>query len=357
MPTKVSVQVFDGHNDVLLRLLTKATKTPAQDFVDGDNEGHLDLPRMLKGGLAGGLFAVYVPSSDSTFDNLDELILGETYDVPLSPLIEAPDAQPTALAMMAILFRIERASKGVLKICRTAAEIRQCLANGIVAAVLHMEGAEAIDRELNALEVFHAAGLRSLGPVWSRPTIFGHGVPFRFPSTGDTGPGLTDAGKYLVRACNDLGIALDLSHITEQGFWDIARLSNKPLIASHSNAHAVCPNSRNLSDRQLAAIRESGGLVGVNFETSFLRPDGQVDESTSLEVMLRHFDHLIAKLGVDHVGFGSDFDGAKVPESIGDAAGLPVLVSALRQHGYDAATLNKLCHANWINVLERSWGG
>ncbi len=355
MPVKAMVPVFDGHNDILFRLNKKITKTPERDFVEGDGEGHLDLPRMLKGGFAGGLFAVYVPPNES-LESLDDLMTGERYDVPLSPLMEAGDALPTALAMVATLHRMEREAAGKFKICRTAAEIRTCLAKGTIAAVLHMEGAEAIDRDLNGLEVFYQAGLRSLGPVWSRPTIFGHGVPFRYPSTGDTGPGLTDAGKELIKACNEFGIAIDLSHMTEKGFWDVAKLSNKPLIASHSNAHAISPHARNLTDKQLAAIKESGGIVGLNFATCFLRPDGQIGENTPLELMLRHLDHLIAKLGVGHVGLGSDFDGAKVPEEIGDVTGLPVLVAAMRKHGYDEATLAQLCHANWIDVLERSWG-
>ena len=112
---------------------------------------------------------------------------------------------------------------------------------GNLAAVLHIEGAEAIDPELEALEVFYAAGLRSLGPVWSRPNVFGHGVPFRFPSSPDTGPGLTDAGKELVRACNRLRIMLDLTHLNEAGFWDVAALTDAPLVATHSNVHALCP--------------------------------------------------------------------------------------------------------------------
>jgi membrane dipeptidase len=355
MSAKAKVPVFDGHNDILFRLNKKATKTPERDFVDGDGEGHLDLPRMLTGGFAGGLFAVYVPPKES-LEALDDLMKGERYDVRLSPLIEAGDAMPTAMAMVAMLHRMERASTGRFKICRTAAEIRACLANGTIAAVLHMEGAEAIDRDLHGLEVFYQAGLRSLGPVWSRPTIFGHGVPFRYPSTGDTGPGLTDAGKALIKACNQLGIAIDLSHMTEKGFWDVAKLSNRPLIASHSNAYAICPHARNLTDKQLGAIKESGGLVGLNFATCFLRPDGQSGEKTPVELMLRHLDHLIAKLGVEHVGFGSDFDGAKVPEEVADVTGLPVLVAAMREHGYDEPTMNQLCYANWIKVLERSWG-
>ena len=346
--------IFDGHNDVLFRLFNKKTANPARDFVAGDGEGHLDLPRMRKGGFAGGLFAVYVPSGDD-LGKLDDLMQGASYDVPLSPAIAAREAMPVAFAMIATLFRMERLSDGAFNVCRTAGDIRAAFADGTVAAVLHMEGAEAIDANLDNLELLYQAGLRSLGPVWSRPTLFGHGVPFRYPSTGDTGPGLTDAGKALITACNHLGIAIDLSHMTEAGFWDVAKLSTKPLIASHSNAHVICPHARNLTDRQLDAIAESGGLVGLNFATCFLRPDGQQGADTPLELMLRHLDHLIQRLGIDHVAFGTDFDGATVPEAIGDVTGLPVLTAAMRSHYFDDDAMRKLCRDNWVNVLERTW--
>ena len=113
---------------------------------------------------------------------------------------------------------------------------------------------------------------------------------------------------------------IDLSHLNEKGFWDVARLSDAPLVATHSNVHAICPHSRNLTDRQLAAIRESRGMVGVNFATAFIRADGRRDANTTLEDLIRHVDHLVAHVGVDHVGFGSDFDGATIPAAIGDAA-------------------------------------
>ena len=349
--------VFDGHNDVLWRLWNARSAEAERQFIHGGGSGHLDLPRMAKGGFCGGLFAVYVPSPG--LGGLDDQMRGATYDVPLPLAIPEADALPVAQAMIDILFRVERASAGKFRVCRSVVEIRQATAAGAVAAVLHFEGAEAIAVDLHGLEAFYQLGLRSIGPVWSRPNVFAHGVPFRYPSTGDTGPGLTDAGKALVIASGELGIAIDLSHMTEQGFWDVARISRKPLIATHSNAYAVCPHSRNLSDRQLDAIADTGGLVGLNFATCFLRPDGQnggPGDATSIDPMLRHLDHLIAKLGIDHVGLGSDFDGAAVPEAILDVAGLPVLVAALSAHGYDDAALSKVCHENWLNVLDRTWG-
>jgi membrane dipeptidase len=172
----------------------------------------------------------------------------------------------------------------------------------------------------------------------------------------DIGDGLSEHGARLVRECNRRKIMLDLSHLNEKGFWDVARLSSAPLIATHSNVHAICQHTRNLTDRQLAAIRESGGMVGLNFATCFLRSDGQVNPNTSLDQMLRHIDYLIQHLGIEGVGLGSDFDGAVVPQQIGDVSGLGTLREAFRKRGFSDDVMRKLCHENWVNVLERSWG-
>jgi len=346
--------IFDGHNDVLLRMHKMGVPDVADRFLAGFERGHLDLPRMRAGGLAGGLFAIFVPNPTSTFNVKD--LKGESYDMPLPDPISVAEAQPAALDMMGILFQIEAKSDGAVAICRTAAEIRAAVEAGRLACVLHIEGAETIDADFRSLEVLYAAGLRSIGPVWSRPTAFAHGVPFRFPGSPDTGPGLTDLGRRLIRVCNEKRILIDLSHLNEAGFWEVAKLSDAPLVASHSNAFSLCESTRNLTHRQLDAIRESGGLVGINFATCFLRADGQMDADTSLDHVLRHFDHLLAKLGEDGVAFGSDFDGAVIPTPIRDAAGLPNLRAAFRAHGVDGDLLEKLCWRNWVGVLERTWG-
>jgi membrane dipeptidase len=348
------VPVFDGHNDVLLRLMRRPMGQPERAFLDGDGVGHLDWPRMRAGGFAGGFFAIFVPSDDDP--GVDEMMAQPVYDVPLPAPLTLSTAQSVTLHMAALLMRIERQSRGQVRICRSAAELQDSIAAGILATVLHIEGAEAIDPDLHMLDVLHAAGLRSLGIVWSRPNIFGHGVPFRYPSLPDIGPGLTAAGRSLVRACNHLRIMIDLSHLNEAGFWDVARLSDAPLVATHSNVHAICPHARNLTDRQLAAIRESRGMVGVNFATAFIRPDGRRDADTRIEDLIRHLDYLIEHLGVEGVGFGSDFDGATIPAAIGDARGLPRLIDGMRRHGYDDATIRKIACDNWIDVLRRTWG-
>jgi len=348
--------IFDGHNDVLLRLERKSEPDGgAASFLAGDDAGHLDLPRARTGGLIGGLFAVFIPSNELE-GSLDTLMSAPQYDVPLPTPTDSTYAQAYTLRLVSLLLRIARISDGAVRVCHDAAALREAIGVGALATVLHLEGAEPIDPEFKMLETLFAAGLRSIGPVWSRPNLFGHGVPFRFPSSPDTGPGLTDAGKALVRACNELKVMIDLSHITEQGFWDVASCSDAPLVASHSNVHAICPHSRNLTDRQIAAIRDSGGLVGVNYATCFLREDGRINADTPLNTLVRHTDHLIARMGVDHVGLGSDFDGAVIPKDMGSAAGLPRLIEAFRASGYDDATLRKICSENWLRVLERTWG-
>ena len=347
------VPVFDGHNDFLLRL-DEAKADRSRLWPKGDGSGHLDLERMKAGGFGGGLFAIYVPSPAGS--DYDSAMANPPYDVPLPPGIEMRDAQGVAMAAAGHLLWMERTAEGAFRVCRTAAEVRDCLHSGIVAGVMHMEGAEAIGADLDQLHIWHEMGLRSLGPVWSRPTIFGHGVPFRFPSTPDTGPGLTDAGRELVRACSELRILVDVSHLNEAGFDEVARLSDAPLVATHSNAHAVTPSSRNLTDRQLDMIAETGGMVGLNFAAAFLSPDGRRDPEIGWDPMLRHLDHLIEHLGENHVGFGSDFDGATVPAVLRDAGGLPELLGTLRRHGYDETLILKLAHRNWLILLEEIWG-
>ncbi|MBB3444905.1 dipeptidase [Rhizobium sp. BK379] len=344
--------VFDGHNDVLLRLwsLAKDGSDPVAEFANGTTAGHIDAIRSKAGGLAGGLCAIYVPSGDLVFADPD---VNGHYATPLAAPLDPLPSLAIATEMAAIALRLDRA--GAWRLCRTVKDIRKAMASGVFAAVLHIEGCEAIGADLAALDVFYAAGLRSLGPVWSRHNIFGHGVPFAFPSSPDTAPGLTEAGFALVRECNRLGIMIDLAHITEKGFWDVAETSDQPLVASHSNAHALTPVARNLTDRQLDAIRERRGLVGVNYATAMLRPDGRSDADTPLSDMIRHIDYLVNRVGIDCVALGSDFDGATIPEEIGDASGNQRLIAALRQAGYGAEDLTKMASENWLRILASAW--
>jgi membrane dipeptidase len=343
------VPVFDGHNDTLLRLELAARSGTPCDFAGGAEGLHIDLPRARQGGFAGGLFAMFTPSrvmrAQEQFDAAD-------------PANFAPVPQEAALSFTLSLFaRLRRLARDLpddLAICPDAGSARAAMQSGRVAMVPHVEGAECIDTDLNALELLHAAGLRSLGLVWSRPNAFGDGAPMEAQETVEPGAGLTDSGRALVRECERLGIMVDLSHLTEAGFWDVAKIATKPLVATHSNAHALCPSARNLTDRQLAAIAESGGVVGLNFHAGFLRPDCRDDPDTPLIVMLQHLDHLLEVLGENGVALGSDYDGCKVPAEIADVAGLPNLVAAMRQAGYGEPLIRRICRDNWLDALDRA---
>lgn len=348
--------IFDGHNDSLQSIYLP-DKGERRSYFDRNTQGHIDLPRMREGGFGGGFFAVFVPSSSSTgkFPGADSDATETAYEMPIASRIDVTYAQELTIKGTACLFRLEERSNGQLKVVRTVEELVACMHKGIIAVVLHFEGAEAIDSELNALYVFYQAGLRSLGIVWSRPNRFGQGVPFKFPHSPDTGPGLSEAGRELVKACNKLGIVVDLAHLNERGFWDTEKLSDAPLVVTHTAVHALCPSTRNVTDRQLDAIGESEGVVGINFHVAFLRPDGRLEPDTPLTEIVRHIDYVAQRIGIDHVALGSDFDGAVMPQELGDVSGMPRLIAALRDQGYDDEALRKLAHENWVRVLRRTW--
>ena len=342
------VRVFDGHNDTLLKLELDARQGKGRDFA-AENQGlDIDLPRARRGGFAGGLFAMFTPARSMRGTDFDARDPANFAAVPQE------HALGFTLAMFARMRRLARDLPEEVALCADAPAIQAAIDAGRVAVVPHIEGAECIDAELNALEVLHAAGLRSLGLVWSRPNGFGHGAPMAAQPDLDPGEGLTDAGRALVAECERLGVMVDLSHLTEAGFWDVARIATRPLIATHSNAHAISPSARNLTDKQLAAIAESGGVVGLNFHVGFLREDCRDDTDTPMTLLIRHLDHLLGILGERGVALGSDFDGCKLPAEIGDVAGLPRLVAAMQQAGYGDALIARICRSNWLDALDRA---
>ncbi|MDX1492581.1 MAG: dipeptidase [Longimicrobiales bacterium] len=354
--------ILDGHNDTLtkIRHTRAAADGGGRSFLERSTDGHLDLPRAREGGMAGGFFAIFTSSAGWKKDKLpvrddDGEPIDGAFSVPLPPKLDRRIATRFTLSVMSDLFRLVREAEGDMEVVTSAKALRRCMDDGTFAVILHIEGAEAIDTRLEALDVFHAAGLRSLGPVWSRPNAFGHGVPFDFPRHPDTGPGLTAAGKRLVRRCNELGIMIDCSHLNAEGFWDVARISSAPIVATHSNAHALCPSPRNLTDAQLDVVALSGGVVGLNYAVGFLREDGDADPDTPVVEIARHARYIADLIGVEHVALGSDFDGAVIPGELGDVTGLPKLVEALREVGFGEEEVAQIAYGNWVRVLEKTW--
>jgi membrane dipeptidase len=321
--------ILDGHNDLVLRTWR------------GEEPKHIDLSTAAEAeaDFAGGFFALYVPSPQPKEPRTAH------YSLPLADPIPTEEAARVAGELYETLCSLP------VEIATSADDFRP----GQVTAIVHLEGADPLAPDLSDLEGWYERGLRSLGLVWSRGNAFAEGVPFRFPASPDTGPGLTAAGKALVRRCNELGMLVDLSHLNEAGFWDVARLSTAPLVATHSNAHALCASTRNLTDAQLDAIGASDGVVGINFAVSFLREDGGQDRTTPLSEIVRHAAYVAERIGVDRVAFGSDFEGAVVPDVLGGTAGLPQLVDAFRAAGFDDEAVEKITHRNWLRVLGETW--
>src|SRR5579884_3423682 len=326
------IPVLDGHNDAL-------TRKDYARFAEGRPDGHLDLPKMRAGGIRGAIFAIFTPSRG-----------GRHSTRPVSHARAAAHATAAAGRLEGLV------RAGHLRLARAVTDLDQAASDaGPPAAVLHLEGAEAIDPGLEALELWYAAGLHSLGPVWSRANAFAYGVPFISPSSPDTGPGLTHAGRRLVRRCAELGVLVDVSHLNAAGFWDLARLELGPLVASHSAVHAISPASRNLLDEQLEEIGRSGGIVGIVFACAFLRPDCADDPDTPLALIAEHARYVAERIGVEHVGLGSDFDGTTIPAALGDASGIPRLLEEFSQIGFSDDELRAIGWENWRRVLGDWW--
>ena len=349
------MKYFDGHNDVLLKLHLSKKENAINDFFNGNDYCHIDYPKIVKSNFVGGFFAIFVPDevmSNEPDDSFFSKMNSPSYNFDLPMQISNEFAYQNTKSMIKILNEIIIKSNNKIVLCKKGTEIKESIKNNKVAVILHIEGAEAIDENFKTLYELYDIGLRSIGLVWSRKNIFATGVPFSYPSNPDTGEGLTNLGKNLVKLCDEKNILLDLSHLNEKGFWDVAKLSKNPLIATHSNSHFLTNHSRNLTNDQLSEIKRSKGIVGINFATAFLRSDGQMKSDTNLQYILDHFEHLLSFLGEDYVSIGSDFDGALVPDRIKNLEGMENLKNFMLDKGYKNEIIEKFFYKNWINFLE-----
>ena len=343
------VVVFDGHNDLLTRLWLSDQADPVQALIHEQLSGQLDLKRCQQAGFVGGMFAIFLPPFAYVKQHHPDKLVDKNAEDFTQQQIEQ-----ICLAQLELAQQMVQASEQI-QLCTSVQQIQDCRTQGQLAVVLHMEGAEALQDNPDLLDVFYQAGLRSIGPLWNRVSQFGHGLNARFPHSPDTGAGLTIAGKALLRRCAEKKMVVDVSHMNERAFWDTVDILQQPIVATHSNAHALCPQARNLTDPQLKAIAESGGMVGVNFDVAFLRGDGQRNADTPIELILDHLEYMMDHLGEDHIGFGSDFDGALISTELQDVTGLAQLIAAMQQRHYSKELIEKICWDNWLNVLNRIW--
>lgn len=317
-----TVPIIDGHTDFLLSL----SKTK-RSFLEESAVGHVDLPRARRGNIGAMLTAIYIPPEH----------------LPQHALIET-------LRGVDLLKRTIAASEGQMALVRDYNQLVDCLDRGVFASVLHYEGAEAIDPEFVVLRESYELGMRSLGLTHSRTNIFAEGV-----GKDDHGNGLTGLGKQLVRECNAMGILVDVSHLNDAGFWDMIELAEQPFVASHSNARAVCNHPRNLTDDQIKALAEKGGLMGINYACGFLVEGARSGAEVPIGVLVDHIDHIVNLVGIDYVALGSDYDGATMPDALKDAAHDMAIVDELARRGYDDSAIAKISRDNWLRVLKAVW--
>jgi membrane dipeptidase len=314
--------VFDGHCDTLLRMAEGKLKLSARS-----TEGHSDLPRLRDGGVTAQVFAIFV----------------EDKYLPAGAAVQT-------LRVLDTLYDALQDNADALLLATTVEDIESAKADGKVAAIVGFEGAESLEGDLALLRMFHRLGLRLLTVAWSRRNQAADGA-----WEARTGGGLTNFGLKLVEECNRLGIVLDISHLAPAGVKDVLQLSSAPVIASHSNARALCPSPRNLTDEQLQALADKGGVVGVTFVPAFL---SEKSEEASLERLLDHVDHIARVAGIDHVGLGSDFDGFRPPEPKGleDVTCMPAITAGLVQRGYAEEDVRKILGGNLLRVFRQVVG-
>jgi len=312
--------VLDGHCDTVLGLLA------GRDFLQGGPEGQVDLPRLRAGGVKVQIFALFVEGEYKP-------------DRALARVLRLWDALAQTIA----------ASAGQVVLCRSAAELDAAVAAGRLAAILSVEGAEPIGTDLSLLRALHALGVRALGLTWNQRNAIADGAG-EVRANG----GLTEFGREAVAECERLGIVVDVSHLCERAFWDVLGVARGPVIASHSNARALCDHVRNLHDAQIRALAAAGGVMGMNFFPLFLDADpARVDVARVCD----HIDHIQALVGPGHVGLGSDFDGiSSTPRGLEDCSRLPALTEELLRRGHGEAEVRGILGGNFLRVLRQVWG-
>jgi membrane dipeptidase len=231
--------------------------------------------------------------------------------------------------------------KDKISLCRSKKEADKAFSEGKTAAFLSVEGAEVLDCSTERLEDAYLKGVRSLCLTWNRPT------ELTGTNTSDTDRGLSQKGRDYVRLAEELGIILDVSHISDAGFWDLARMAKKPFIASHSNSRAVFNHSRNLTDDMFKAVRDIGGTAGLNLYSDFLGA-GEVN----IETAVRHIEHFLELGGEKTVAVGGDLDGCeKLPAGVDSLSDLPLIYEALAERGYDKQLLDDIFMNNLMRLF------
>jgi membrane dipeptidase len=324
--------VVDTHCDTLKCMLPAFTRPRDSMWADRSGVGmgqrsslgHVDIPRLMEGGVTCQVFA----------------ISGERSRTPSHSL-------RTALEMIERFYRECGANAGAIVPVTTSGEILEAKRSGKVAAMLSIEGGDVLEGSVEVLRVYHMLGVRMVGLVHSIRNELADGVADR-----RTGGGLSELGAQAVGELNRLGMIVDVSHLNDEGFWDVMELTKTPVIASHSNCRAVCDNPRNMTDDMIRALADNGGVMGMNFAPAFVNP-----VKATLGGVVDHIDHIVELVGPEHVGLGSDFDGIpSTPEGLEDVTRMPGITRELVKRGYGEEDVGKILGGNHMRLIETVCG-
>lgn len=309
--------IVDGHCDSLLELYKHN-----RSFWQQNKEGHLDWPRLQKGKVALQFMSIYIEPEYKLSSPLGRVL--EVLDYFYQQQIEG-DGHPQLVIKQKDLQTLNSQTPRIL---------------------LAIEGGEALEGKLAILRVLFKIGFRSLTLTWNQRNDLADGIGER-----ETGGGLTTFGRNVIREMNKLGMLIDVSHLSEKGFWDVLSLSTQPIAATHSSCSALHAHPRNLQDDQLKALGTQQGIVGINFYPSFL---GEKPDKITITDVLRHLEHAVSIAGIDHVGLGSDFDGIEqVPRGLTDVTKLPCLINNLLRLGWREKDIRKIMGGNYLRVLQQ----
>ena len=353
--------VVDTHDDTTQRFLDGKF-----DLGPRSASGSIDIPRMREGNLSAIFFSIWMPSK-----------------------VTGPEAVDRAMVQIdAVREQVRRHSKELV-LATTAAEIREAHKQGKIAALLGVEGGHMINSDLGVLRSYAVLGVRYMTLTHS-----GNGEWADSSTDKAVHNGLTEFGKDVVREMNRLGMMVDISHVSDKTFYDALEVSKAPLFASHSSCRAICDAPRNMTDQMMKDLAAKGGVIQINYHTGFLsqefrdaeKANPEINKSIAAEVMKRcgdnegcqllegdrltreyveqgklprvdfakiieHIDHAVKAAGIDHVGLGSDFDGANMPYGMEDASKLPRITEALLQKGYSEGDVKKILGENTLRVM------
>lgn len=309
-----AIPYFDAHCDTLSLCMRDGRSLR-------ENGGHLDLTRLREYRRAAQFFAIY-------------------HNLSYAPA----DGMLAVCRRQREIFARELEKNAELAVqCRTAEDVRRANEAGKAAAILSCEGAELLNCAPENLDWARSVGIRAVNLTWNHANFL-CGSHMSEPERG-----LNDLGREFVRRAQANGILIDVSHCSDAAFWDLVHMTEKPVIATHSNARALCGHTRNLTDDMFRAVVDTGGFIGVNFYTEFV---SEADDA-SLDDLARHFDHFLELGGEKHIGLGADLDGCEaLAGGMRGVQDLPMLWEALRKRGYTEGLLEDIFYHNLLRVLE-----